>query len=587
MASTRITSLMVMLGLALSGCGDDNGDPVETDGTTFETSTTSPTGSGSTSGDTTSPTTTAMTSTSAGPTTTEGETEDDGDAETAGTGGTEGEDTDVTPGDSDTEADTDETPTGEGLEELVALLCEWEFTCCAEGEINYRLGPFVTDAEDCTARYIEQLYSNDNAPENSVQGGLLSTLAFGLRLDRSVANPEAVEACIDATREQGCNRPAEGDFCVPTEGESPCDLRRMFSGQQQIGERCSEAWAHLDIECEVGSSCEQVDGDYICVDKSRDDEFCEGDATCDQGFFCSLSNGRCAPKSDVGERCTFEDGDEPVAGTETLPCLEGLTCTPDAGSDVDGTCAQACTEGYQCSSDSQCPESLSCVPVEIGTGLYNYCLPRGSASMDRCDTQHDCVESSHCNAGRCRGDLGVAAECLSHTDCETGLYCDNVEAACAQEVDNGDACTDDAQCGPTALGCITGNDAERLCRTQLLSNGTQCVPGETASRLQTNWCASGICEVSGGDEIAECVPGLDEGDDCATSDLSVEDLDLCAPGLYCDEDSVCRVKQDAGGSCETDGALECLNSSCVSVWEGDYCSDAPASQDVATCDGDD
>ena len=60
----------------------------------------------------------------------------------------------------------------------------------------------------------------------------------------------------------------------------------------------------------------------------QEDEFCESDATCDQGLFCDISSGRCAEKSGEGQPCHFLDPSEPDPGTETLPCKEYLTCNP-------------------------------------------------------------------------------------------------------------------------------------------------------------------------------------------------------------------------------------------------------------------
>jgi hypothetical protein len=111
---------------------------------------------------------------------------DDGDSadDTTGTGNDSGDPT----------GDTNDTSSDPGnLNELIGTLCAWDFQCCSEGEIDYRLGPFTVDEADCTERFIEQLNSNDNEDAETPRGDLLYVLGFAVRLDRSEPNQQMVD----------------------------------------------------------------------------------------------------------------------------------------------------------------------------------------------------------------------------------------------------------------------------------------------------------------------------------------------------------------------------------------------------------
>jgi hypothetical protein len=114
-----------------------------------------------------------------------------------------------------------------------------------------------------------------------------------------------------------------------------------------------------------------------------------------------------------------------------------------------------------------------------------------------------------------------------------------------------------------------------------------CVPGQRAGTLTGNWCESGVCEDVSDDAIYNpvCHLGASVDEECDESDAT-DDVDRCAVGLYCLDD-VCKAKLDSGGDCEDDQGLQCLNGSCVQIWQGDYCTDATPTGDlsVVTCDG--
>ena len=523
-----------------------------------------------------------MTSPSGGPAS--GETDGSGPGEGPGSDSEGDADADGTATDGDTDEPTDSGGEVADLDDLIGSLCDWEFRCCSEGELDYRLGPFTKDVMDCQARYVEQVESNDDVAESQA-GGLLNVLGFGVRLDRSDPNPDAIEACKEQVDLWQCNQPFDGTVvaCEPTDlADNPCDLRNLFTGKQTVGDLCSEALAAIDIECEAGSSCELKDGTYVCVDKGLQDEFCEADQHCDQGLFCDLGAGKCAPRSVVGEPCHFDDLEQPDAGTETLPCVAEATCDPQQE-----RCVQYCSRGYDCVADSQCPSGDSCIPVDIGDHTYTYCLERGDTNGDRCDSDHDCADAFHCNGDSCRADLAQGTACALTQECQEGLYCATFASGeCEIVINAGNTCVADEECNTsTTIGCITSDDGQ-LCRTVQLDNGDACVPGEN---LGGNWCESGVCEDVTDDGIAnpECHDGAGPGEECDEF-ASTLDVHRCADGSFCHpDDEVCVLQLDAGGDCSDEGGQQCLNGQCSYVWEDDYCTDAPYSAEVATCDGED
>lgn len=523
------------------------------------------------------------------PTGDNGSGDDDGDDD----GGTDGADddgsTDDGPDDGPDDGTDDDTGSTGGsdaeiLEPLIATLCEWDFNCCSDGEVDYRLGPFTVDAAECTERFMEQLVSNDDENAESPRGDLLYVLGYGVRLDRSTPNADQVDACKEELEHRACNEAAEGEHnhCMPGSAaeDSPCDMRNLFTGQQMLGESCSEALASsgLDIECQPGSSCEELDGVYVCVDKGLADEFCESDATCDQELFCDIATGRCAEKSAEGEPCHFMDANEPDLGTETLPCKEYLSCDPFAE-----RCVAYCNEAYTCAHDLACPQDYSCIPVDMDDNTYNYCRERQGTNGDRCDSDHDCEDDMHCDGSACRTDLSQGDDCGTTNECEAGLYC---AGTCEIVLNANEVCTGDFACNPsTTIGCITSDDGRR-CRTNLLPLSDECTAGEKGG---SNWCASGICEDLSEDNISnfECVPGLGVDSPCDENNATVDD-GRCSLDNYCFE-GFCKSKLDSGQVCEDDGAVQCLNLSCVSIWDSEYCTDLPPvnEEDVVTCDGQD
>jgi hypothetical protein len=285
--------------------------------------------------------------------------------------------------------------------------------------------------------------------------------------------------------------------------------------------------------------------------------------------------GRCAVRHAEGESCSFEKADVPDAGTETVPCLERLSCDP-----MTETCVAFCSAGYDCADDSSCPAEQSCIPFDIGDGVYTYCAVRGLENGDRCDTHRDCADDLYCNGSACESDLAIDEVCGADYQCASGTYC---AGTCRIVKNAGETCASDHECNAeTTIGCITSDDGT-MCRTAMLVDGDACAPGQNAGG---NWCSTGICEDLSNDAVANprCHVGADTGSACDDSDATLG-VPRCATTQYCDE-GFCRAKSSAGGTCEDDGALQCMNGQCVEIWSAQRCTDAPPlASGAVTCDG--
>src|SRR5690606_33001797 len=119
-----------------------------------------------------------------------------------------------------------------------------------------------------------------------------------------------------------------------------------------LGERCD------DRPCDDGLACASVpDSGARCVELQPEGAECYG-GDCEEGFFCSVPEGRCAPVLGVDEVCTDVD-----------QCGAGLECTDD------GRCRPeppAASEGEPCDLARRCREGLDCRP-QSSPGV---CRPR-------------------------------------------------------------------------------------------------------------------------------------------------------------------------------------------------------------------
>lgn len=497
-------------------------------------------------------------------------------------------------------------PVTGNIDDVIAAVCAWEFRCCDEGERNYRLSPFATDAETCTERLVFALRQS-NATDNpylsgpAAEGGLLGTLGYRVDLDRVIPNEDGIRECIESWNDRDCNEEADANArCDGPASADPCDLTNLFDPNLEAGDECTlalaETAARNDVECAVGSTCLAAGNDNpndfpTCVTRGLADDPCTSDTDCDFNHYCD--SGSCAEKSGPGEVCSYDDPDDPVPGDYDIQCAAGLFCHP-----IELECMEACEIGSSCASDAACPADTGCAPLEVNesSDRFTVCTELGDSAEAGCNTDEDCVPSFYCDGSNCQADKPASATCTNHNECAAGLHCDlaNINGAiCTTNLSSGAACTASYQCGPNSAGCLNEGSAGMNCRNNLLANESTC--GTNAD------CRSGLCEMADTDAVeATCVPGAGEGDPCDSlpTDGTAQS---CAPGLLCfgSPGSVgggtCEAQAGPGEDCnnpdgDPDNAMCASGSACADPWdEGEMCSDAPVSErnggSGIVCDG--
>lgn len=538
----------------------------------------------------------------------------------SGTGGDGGEDgtgggNDGTGGGSTSDA---------SIDDLIGAICEWEYGCCDEGEVTYRLGTAAgSSVEDCIEFFTFQLHDS-NATNNPFPGGsaqgLLGVLAYTVNLDRVDENAAGIGECIDAYKAMDCPTKGEGEaFCTEpgSPDEEPCALVNLFKPALKVGDRCSLGLAEgatNDVECPAGTTClDAADPDNpedfpVCVQRGEDADPCNADSDCDYNFYCA-PNSRCTEKGDIGDDCTFND-DDPIPGDEDAGCKAGLACDPKAL-----VCVNSCTEDFPCQVNAQCPEGLVCAPVTVGSDSTSWkqCVTRGTSASARCDEDADCAANRYCDGNVCQGDVDIGDDCERDEMCEAGSFCDRnpfdsegagrvAPLVCTTLYQAAEPClppnadsTISTGCAPAAPYCLFDSaDSRWECVAKLRAEDADCYPlGDSLSE-----CAAGLrCEATdlAATWVYTCTAGAELDDDCDADYGDDEDLD-CGPGLTCKE-GVCIAQVGPGSDCEDlddntagDPTL-CTNSSCMENWDENgpdfICSDAPVPEsnggDGLTC----
>lgn len=484
------------------------------------------------------------------------------------------------------------------MKPLVDAACDWMFGCCSSDELVYQVGNFTVDADDCSVRLLDAVTTG--TPLDLVQGGLsndpaegLLILALAINEGRVDVNSGAVNECADATSDRACNSPLEvaGPVgrCTPSATgveANPCDPNEMFRGKQGVGEQCDGPW-----ECKEGLRCADFGIAGVCALRSAEGKNCFSDDECADDLICNYEEGQCRPGALSGETCAYADPTNPIPGTETVRCADGLTCDPMAF-----VCAGGfCSPGSPCSdifNDSDCPESFYCVgnfltqsscqqPGLAGAPCSkaddcstNFCDPFDEVCADLLMTGESCFDNGECASGFCSGGLcqpsfGTGQPCPSGLpeECQGG-YCDTAGAmpTCTAYAGEGGPCPNGFECDPSDdLFCV-----DAVCLRQPFPNGTTC--------FDSFQCASRACY------MGECTAGAVIGAPCRTDDTT----EPCIVGSYCQApvggvDGVCAELKRSGQACA--GPNECWGD-CVVRFGGLMCDATPAFElNEAWCDG--
>jgi hypothetical protein len=483
------------------------------------------------------------------------------------------------------------------MKPLVDAACDWMFGCCSPDELVYQVGNFTVDADDCSERLLDAITAG--VPMELVQPGLsddpaegLLTLALAINEGRVDVNAGAVRECADATSDRACNAPVGAmdpvGRCTPSVTEveaNPCDPNEMFRGKQDVGEECQGPW-----ECKEGLRCADVGVAGVCALRSRENGNCFSDAECADGLVCNFEEGLCKEGSKSGEACAFADPAQPIPGTETVRCADGLTCDPVAFVCAGGYCS-AGSPCFDTVSDSDCPDTFYCVgnfvtaascqqPGLAGAPCSkaddcasNFCDPFSESCAELLPAGSDCFGHTECASGFCDGlcqaSVAIGEPCLSldNAECQGG-YCDSSMAmpVCTAYAAEGGPCPNGIECDPDAdLFCV-----DAVCLRQPFPNGTTC--------FDSSQCASRACYTG------VCTNGAVVGATCKT-DGSAEP---CIVGSYCQApvgavDGVCAELLRSGQACTSSD--QCWGE-CVVRFGRLMCDAAPAAElSEVWCDG--
>lgn len=218
---------------------------------------------------------------------------------------------------------------------------------------------------------------------------------------------------------QACAGPCAGnhwcvnDICVP-----PAADGENCSGYRPCADACSVCRPEF-----VGAPETQ----YKCLARASAGDACalSDDDHCAKGLYCNGSTDRCEAWRQIDDDCTG-------IGER---CAEGLYCKP-----FDGVCSDLLpTFGESCEASLKCAYDLLCVKGVCTTG----------GPAEPCEFDSDCSDGLYCaNTGfgfSCQWRLSEGAACSLPRHCETGLFCNSLNA-CEKLRTVGTACQFDSEC---------------------------------------------------------------------------------------------------------------------------------------------
>ena len=461
--------------------------------------------------------------------------------------------------------------------DLAQAVCDLMFRCCARGELNVMLGPYVTPS-NCGERLLNwttftsggQLDLEDVVGEPvALQFYNLAALERATTEKRGRIDGNAVQACIAFLADASCNelqQEPDVEGCVPPEpppDPGPCDPDTMFVGLLEEGEACSSPGTSL--ECTEGLTC-KADGQYgvfgECVRLGKVGDVCFSSSECQEDLYCSQLYGTCEAFRQEGESCAYSDRESLTPPDETLlvACDASLGLTCDTLTD---TCVSACHRGAACVDDDGCGHEddpdLKCI-------LGRCDRPRGDGLP--CGEDEDCGPDLACNpdpndsTGTLRVCLPRRDEgepCTLHNQC-LSEFCDLEERACAPRVDPDSPCPsgDSAQCRngrciqePVGL-CADDSDCPitDYCNPLTLRCGSYCVAlrPDNADCVEDEDCESGDCV----QERCRTLPlgdgeACDENEDCESEFCNIAEIDPNCQELPLPLGTPCRT----GEQCES------------------------------------
>lgn len=278
-------------------------------------------------------------------------------------------------------------------------------------------------------------------------------------------------------------------------------------------------------------------------------EACNKDSDCQGGLSC-LSPGGGEDGATANSDSTAASGDKTKSGkgAKTL-CLKPLAA--------------------QCERDNQCATGYCKLPPETEGARESGACAEHVAPGGACATTEEC-RAGECKTGKCL--LGLAAECQSDVECESGLCsasAANTPKQCRALPAFGEACAGGRRCGPT-LSC--GPAGLDVC---LYDNEQPCQLAQGCASL---FCNAGKC----GPAPAVGAPCLNS--QCGFGEVCERNTCLKPTGAGCAAPAQCASGKCSNKVCDPfgglndvctsneqcSGGLQCYSSKCLSV-DGGQC----------------
>ncbi len=462
---------------------------------------------------------------------------------------------------------------GEG-DIIIGMQCKpLNGVCCIDGDGDLRGeggGCVTTDCDDDNP----DVY--DDAPE--ICDGLDNDCVGGVDVDVTDCSTGFCQLGALGFFERGPEPCTDGE-CV-MQGAVLCGLYTCADGGED-GDSCATACDGEDnLKCIPDAHCD----DSVCLDDLVNGSVCDETSDC-QSNHCQ--NEFCC---DSGDCCTIAS-DCPAFGTFDPVCENPGTCQ---GSRGESTCINfICGTTGDVADDSACDATV--LANECGFYLDLFCNGDTEQTPQTCPTS-----------------------CSSDANCDANGFCNPASDTCVGDLDDGQACEEDAWCKSDHCQngfCCSGGDccaSETDCPASYTTDPVCTTPSACQGERDVAQCVGFVCSTSVGvDDDSACDGGSGPANNCGpylpvfcngdstqnppecpescTSDLE------CDANAYCNESGACVPDEPNGDSCND--ADECQSAHCQNGFccaSGDCCADSgdcnlydvPAScDDQTTCQG--
>jgi hypothetical protein len=363
---------------------------------------------------------------------------------------------------------------------------------------------------------------------------------------------------------QCASRRCVDGYCCDSDCTADCqrcngaDLPAPWSGAQNG--QCTTAPAGYGgrAACANNLMCNGVS--TACPSSCGDDSHCVG------GRYCA-PNGTCPLQVDAGATCNLS-ADCLVPGCRMCKsghCVDGFCC--------DTACADPCWSCKLSTHQGTCwpspPGDADDGACAVGTGICKQscdgagsCTAQGAAVLcagssatcsagaihqpDHCDGVGHCVSGAiqSCGGYQCAGDnLTCLADCLGHSDCVAGYYCQG--GVCIGGKANGELCATHPECNSGS--CADGVCCDRTCDGSCTYCNFDAQKGHCVA-VPNGQDPRGECQASSGG-TAECAGSCQTGQ-CAFPDVG-KACGLCAA---CDGTGRCTAEPADDVDC---GVIDC------------------------------